>query len=123
MTMNDIRPAIRLQTQATVLDAVRPKDVLEGVAAHPGLVVLSGVWGGGGLVIADAPTRVVEDHTALSEVFAGTPEGDSSEAQGANRVGGGWFGWLGYPPPANTFGGCWFGYYPNIVRYSATEDL
>ena len=51
------------------LDGIGPGTVLRGLTAEPGLVVLSGAWLDGGLVIARDPLRTA-DGTGLDDVFA-----------------------------------------------------
>jgi para-aminobenzoate synthetase/4-amino-4-deoxychorismate lyase len=73
-----------------------PETVLAALAGEPCLCCLSGVWAGGGTIIASAPLHMADpdaDPFALLDQLP--PVGaDRSEALGA--VGGGWFGWLGY---------------------------
>ena len=97
------------------------------LAAKPGLVVLSGAWVGGGVVIADDPVEVATGSGALAHVFGSTtPEDGSTTPRGGSTppgnegpgIGSGWFGWLGYPDGAAS----WFGRYPNVLRYSQAEQ-
>ena len=69
-----------------------PGPVLRGLTAEPGLVVLSGAWLDGGLVVARDPLRTA-DGAGLDDVFARPAARDEDGA----RLGGGWFGWLAYP--------------------------
>ena len=74
------------------LDGVGPGTVLRGLTAEPGLVVLSGAWLDGGLVVARDPLRTA-DGAGLDDVFARPAARD----EGGARLGGGWFGWLALP--------------------------
>ena len=86
--------------------------VLRRLTAQAGLVAFSGTWAGGGVLIAEDPIEVVTGDDALFRVF-----GSAGAGEDESKVGGGWFGWLGYPDATN----CWFGRYPNVLRYSRTE--
>ncbi|HET9094590.1 MAG TPA: anthranilate synthase component I family protein [Solirubrobacteraceae bacterium] len=76
--------------------ACGPELVLAALAGEPYLCCLSGVWAGGGTIIAADPVRLASpeaDPFALLDDLP-TVTGDAAQARGA--VGGGWFGWLGY---------------------------
>jgi para-aminobenzoate synthetase/4-amino-4-deoxychorismate lyase len=105
-----------------VLDGVSRSDVLRGITASPGLVVLSGTWAGGGLIVAQQPQRIVSLVAELPDVFGSIAIDGANAAPVGGIVGGGWFGWLGYPLEAAADGSCWFGFYPNVIRYSSLEQ-
>jgi para-aminobenzoate synthetase/4-amino-4-deoxychorismate lyase len=105
-------PAPPVAARRPVLDGTPPEAIVRGLTATDGLVVLSGAWAGGGVIVARDPIRV---STSVDEVFGSEM---TAEPGPATSLGGGWFGWLPYPG-----GGLapWFGLYPNVVRYSATD--
>ncbi len=76
--------------------ACGPELVLAALADEPYLCCLSGVWAGGGTIIASDPVRVAQPDDDPFALLDDLPNvsADSGEALGA--VGGGWFGWLGY---------------------------
>lgn len=98
------------------LSGVTPRSVLRGLRAYEGLVVLSGQWGGGGVVIARDPIDTTSDPARLT---GARPHGATATSEG---IGGGWFGWLTYPQ-AGQQRPHWFGLYPNVLRYSAKERV
>ncbi|HEY0807085.1 MAG TPA: hypothetical protein VGD84_18595, partial [Pseudonocardiaceae bacterium] len=55
-----------------VLAGVAPHAVLSGLIEQPGLVVLSGKWVGGGVVVAMNPVRTTDDDVSLAEVLDST---------------------------------------------------
>ena len=120
-------------TARRILGAPSHASTLSRLAAKPGLVVLSGAWVGGGVVIADDPVEVATGSGAVARVFGSTTPGrdgpgrDGPGREGPGRegpgregpgIGGGWFGWLAYPDGAAS----WFGRYPNVLRYSQADD-
>ncbi len=73
-----------------------PESVVAALADEPYLCCLSGVWAGGGAIVACGPLRVAgpaQDPFALIDDLPLVSR-DGADAWGA--VGGGWFGWLGY---------------------------
>ncbi len=73
-----------------------PEVVAAALEGEPHLCSLSGVWAGGGAVVACEPLRVAtpqEDPFALLDELPAVSH-DGADAWGA--IGGGWFGWLGY---------------------------
>ncbi len=129
-----VRPVGVHLTARPVPGAPSPASALRRLAAKPGLVVLSGAWVGGGVVIADDPVEVATGSGALAHVFGSTTPGSGSTTPGSGSttprggsttlgneglgIGGGWFGWLGYPDGAAS----WFGRYPNVLHYSQAEQ-
>ena len=73
-----------------------PETVLAALAGEPCLCCLSGVWAGGGTIIASEPLHLADPDADPFALLDQLPRvsADRSEALGA--VGGGWFGWLGY---------------------------
>lgn len=97
------------------LDGVEPDDVIRGLTASDGLVVLAGQWAGGGVVIAAEPVHTTGPEISLDDVLrAGVRSGDP------DVLGGGWFGWLGYPDREGN-ARHWFGLYPNVLRFRSDE--
>jgi para-aminobenzoate synthetase/4-amino-4-deoxychorismate lyase len=110
-------PAPPAAARRPVLAGIRPGAVLGGLTAADGLVVLSGAWAGGGLVVARDPVRA---SASVDEVFgAAEPWGADFGLGSAGGIGGGWFGWLPYPGDGAP--DPWFGLYPNLVRYSEPD--
>jgi para-aminobenzoate synthetase/4-amino-4-deoxychorismate lyase len=73
-----------------------PEVVVAALDGEPHLCCLSGVWAGGGAIVACEPLRVAtpgEDPFALLDEL---PEVGGGDAEAWGAVGGGWFGWLGY---------------------------
>lgn len=73
-----------------------PELVLAALEDEYCLCCLTGVWAGGGTIIASEPLRVAEPHEDAFELFDELPEVTADVAQAAGAVGGGWFGWFGY---------------------------
>jgi para-aminobenzoate synthetase/4-amino-4-deoxychorismate lyase len=64
-------------------------DVLRALRDHPRPFALTGDWAGSRAIVSSRPTRTVEGREAL-DVLTDT-------ARGGSAVGGGWFGFLGFP--------------------------
>ena len=73
-----------------------PELVLAALADEPYLSCLSGVWAGGGTIIAADPLRVAEAGADPFALLDQLPRIDARTADAYGAVGGGWFGWLGY---------------------------
>ena len=74
-----------------------PLEVVRRLRGEPGAVALSGDWAGGVLILTSHPVRVAgvdEDPFALLE--AGAPFAVDDCPDDPPRIGGGWFGWLGF---------------------------
>jgi len=73
-----------------------PEVVLAALADEPCLCCLSGIWAGGGSIIASEPLRVAEADTDPFALLDELPRVSTDRSQALGAVGGGWFGWLGY---------------------------
>ena len=73
-----------------------PELVLAALAHEPYLCCLSGVWAGGGTIIASEPLRVAEADEDPFALLDELPRVAAGRAEAFGAVGGGWFGWLGY---------------------------
>jgi anthranilate/para-aminobenzoate synthase component I len=73
-----------------------PELVLAALAAEPCLCCLSGVWAGGGTIIASEPLRLAETGANPFALLDELPQVNTGRAEAFGAVGGGWFGWLGY---------------------------
>ncbi|MGH2836448.1 MAG: chorismate-binding protein [Solirubrobacteraceae bacterium] len=73
-----------------------PELVLAALADEPCLCCLSGVWAGGGTVIACEPLRIGEANADPFALLDDLPRVGAGRAESFGAVGGGWFGWLGY---------------------------
>ncbi|HWE58503.1 MAG TPA: anthranilate synthase component I family protein [Solirubrobacteraceae bacterium] len=73
-----------------------PELVLAALAHEPYLCCLSGVWAGGGTIIASEPLRVAEAGEDPFALLDELPRVGAGRAEAFGAVGGGWFGWLGY---------------------------
>ncbi|MDE3130354.1 MAG: hypothetical protein KGL16_04315, partial [Acidobacteriota bacterium] len=76
--------------------ACGPELVLAALAREPCLCCLSGVWAGGGTIIASAPLRVAEADADPFALLDELPHVSAASGESLGAVGGGWFGWLGY---------------------------
>ena len=76
--------------------ACGPELVLAALADEPCLCCLSGVWAGGGTIIASAPVRVAEPQADPFGLLDELPDVSAGSGESLGAVGGGWFGWLGY---------------------------
>ena len=73
-----------------------PELVLAALADEAYLCCLSGVWAGGGTIIACDPLRVAEPDADPFALLDELPRVSPGPAESFGAVGGGWFGWLGY---------------------------
>ena len=73
-----------------------PELVLAALADEAHLCCLSGVWAGGGTIIACDPLRVAEPQADPFALLDELPRVSTGQADAFGAVGGGWFGWLGY---------------------------
>jgi para-aminobenzoate synthetase/4-amino-4-deoxychorismate lyase len=80
-------------------------------AAHP--VVLAGSWEAGDIGVATAPICLQTQADKPFDLFDHQPTIDGDRPAGA--IGGGWFGWLGFPGPAQRPPHA-LGFYPNVLR-------
>jgi para-aminobenzoate synthetase / 4-amino-4-deoxychorismate lyase len=78
-----------------------PELVLAALEHEHYLCCLTGVWAGGGTIIASEPLRVADPGDDPFRLFDDLPDVTADVAQAAGAVGGGWFGWLGYRLAAN----------------------
>ena len=76
--------------------ACGPELVLAALAGEPCLCCLSGIWAGGGTIIACDPVRVADAHADPFAVLDDLPNVTAGSGESLGAVGGGWFGWLGY---------------------------
>jgi anthranilate/para-aminobenzoate synthase component I len=102
-------------------DTRSPAEVIRGLRATPGLVVLHGEWAGGSTIITAHPSATLTDadgiRAACREPLRSLPA--------SSAIGGGWFGWLRYPdspsgprtPDDGPGAGDYLGYYPSLLRY------
>jgi para-aminobenzoate synthetase / 4-amino-4-deoxychorismate lyase len=82
-----------------------PDEIVRRLAGRRGLVCLWGAWAGGGALIACDPVRLSDDVDVLH-----------LSPGGADAVGGGWFGFVGYDP------GCtYLGFYESVLRWRDGE--
>ncbi len=73
-----------------------PELVLAALQEEHCLCCLTGVWAGGGTIIASEPVRIAESDADPFALLDDLPPVTATAAQAAGAVGGGWFGWLGY---------------------------
>jgi anthranilate/para-aminobenzoate synthase component I len=73
-----------------------PELVLAALAGEHCLCCLSGVWAGGGTIIASEPLRIAEADADPFALLDQLPRVSTGRAEAFGAVGGGWFGWLGY---------------------------
>ncbi len=73
-----------------------PELVLAALAGEPCLCCLSGVWAGGGTIIACEPLRIAGAGAEPFALLDELPRVSAGRAEAFGAVGGGWFGWLGY---------------------------
>jgi para-aminobenzoate synthetase/4-amino-4-deoxychorismate lyase len=73
-----------------------PEVVLAALEDEHCLCCLTGVWAGGGTIIASEPLRVADPRDDPFTLFDELPEVTADLALAAGAVGGGWFGWFGY---------------------------
>jgi len=77
-----------------------PAQTLRALAGEQFPFALSGAWAGGGAIVGSEPLAVVTDaDRGIADPFAvldRLPDVDGADQAGADAVGGGWFGWLGY---------------------------
>jgi para-aminobenzoate synthetase/4-amino-4-deoxychorismate lyase len=76
--------------------ACGPELVLAALADESCLCCLSGVWAGGGTIIAADPVRVAEPDADPFALLDELPNVSAGSGESLGAVGGGWFGWLGY---------------------------
>ncbi|MCU1655596.1 MAG: Chorismate binding-like protein, partial [Pseudonocardiales bacterium] len=84
-----------------------PPDVFRAAAGSDGLVCLSGVWAGGGAIIASEPLLVLPPDEDPLAALSVQPRVDAVEG----AIGGGWFGWLAYDGPSR------LAFYDHLLRY------
>ncbi len=73
-----------------------PETVLEALAGESHLCCLSGVWAGGGAMVACEPLRVAGPDADPFATLDDLPAVDTAGVDAWGAVGGGWLGWLGY---------------------------
>jgi para-aminobenzoate synthetase/4-amino-4-deoxychorismate lyase len=73
-----------------------PELVLAALASEEHLCCLSGVWAGGGTIIACDPLRLARPDEDPFTLLDDLPRVSAGRAEAFGAVGGGWFGWLGY---------------------------
>jgi para-aminobenzoate synthetase/4-amino-4-deoxychorismate lyase len=76
--------------------ACGPELVLAALAGERYLCCLSGVWAGGGTIIASDPLRIAEPQEDPFGLLDELPNVSAGSGESLGAVGGGWFGWLGY---------------------------
>ena len=73
-----------------------PELVLAALEDEHCLCCLTGIWAGGGTIIASEPLRVADPRSDPFALLDDLPQVTADAGQAAGAVGGGWFGWLGY---------------------------
>jgi para-aminobenzoate synthetase/4-amino-4-deoxychorismate lyase len=73
-----------------------PEQVLAALSDEAHLCCLSGVWAGGGTIIACEPLRVADPDADPFTLLDELPGVNAGSPDSFGAIGGGWFGWLGY---------------------------